>query len=162
MVEYNSFTVHYHQPLSQISMTDTYVITQHCINIINTYLYKILINKRNKKLFNYINAVINYYIIYHTVTIQHQCSVQYPCILMYTVSFIQYNQGYDQCLSHTIPGYLWRSLVSVHVSTSVVSPAAVHVCQQRLRKLKENNTCYSKPRYIHGIHIMKIHAVNYI
>ena len=69
MVEYNSFTVHYYQPLSQISMTNTYVLAQHCITLLILCLYEILINKSNIKLFNYIHAIINYYIIYHTVTI---------------------------------------------------------------------------------------------
>ena len=120
MVEYNSFTVHCYQPLSQISMTDTYVLIQHFITLLILCLYEILINKSNINLFNCIHVVINDYIIYHTVTIWCQYSDQYQCTLMYTASFIQYNRVCKQCLSHLIPGHLLchpRSEVSVLVST---------------------------------------------
>ena len=42
-------------------------------------------------------------------------------------------------------------------SSPVCGPWLSCVCQQRLGKLKEQDTCYSKLRYIHvGIHVMKI------
>ena len=46
-VEYNSFTVYYYEPLSQISMTDTDAIAQHSITLLILCLCGILINKSN-------------------------------------------------------------------------------------------------------------------
>ena len=74
------------------------------------------------------HANINYYIIIIRVTIQHQYSDQYPCILMYTVSFIQYNRVWVQCPSHLIPehfvrpmdphGFPWSPRTCLHLQLS--------------------------------------------
>ena len=56
-------------------------------------------------------------------------------------------------------GLLWRSTVSVHVFAPARGQCLSCISQQRLRKSKEQDTCYSKLRYIHvGICIIKIRS----
>ena len=82
-VEYNSFTVHYHKPLSQISTTDTDAIAQHCIIILLiTYLYKILINKSNK--ISYITMSVP--LLYNIEKFNDTVIILYTVYSIYTLS----------------------------------------------------------------------------
>ena len=134
----------------------------HCIILLITYLYNILINK--SKLLNYIHAIFIYIAQFdNTVIIQCSVSMQTDVysVLSYSITECSTGPASSDHKKHFVGiGPPWRSVVSVRVLASVVSPAAVRVCQQRLRKLQEQNTCHSKSRYIHGRHVMKIHAVN--
>ena len=75
MIEYNSFTVHYYKPLSQISMTDTNVLIQHFITLLILCLYEILINKITITSYITMFMPLSYNIAYCNNTVAIQCSV---------------------------------------------------------------------------------------
>ena len=80
-------------------MADTYAITPHC-NIINTYFYKILINKIHKISYITMSMPLLYNIEKFNNTVTIQCSVSMYTEEFALYTFIQDNQVcYKACVT---------------------------------------------------------------
>ena len=132
--------VRYHEHLSQISMANTYVITQHSVILLILCFYEILINKSNKISYITMSIPLLYNIekFNNTVTIQSSISINTD---VHSIISFSITEGATRPVSSDLKTHfvwplssMWRSTVSVHVFASTVSPVAVRICQHGLKK----------------------------